>query len=61
MNVGLKKVDSRLWIASPAMHDEEQAYEKEAFDTSWFSTVGANFDALKKGICKSWRSSLKEN
>lgn len=32
------------------MHGEEQMYVKEAFDTNWVSTVGANLDNLEKGI-----------
>lgn len=46
------KFENRLWLASPTMHGEEQAYVKEAFDTNWVSTVGANLDALEKGICE---------
>ena len=46
------KFDSKLWLATPTMHGEEQAYVKEAFDTNWVSTVGANLDALEKGICE---------
>lgn len=50
--MGLKRFDSKLWLASPTMHGEEQAYVQEAFDTNWVSTVGANLDALEKGICE---------
>ena len=46
------KFIERLWLATPTMHGEEQAYVKEAFDTNWVSTVGANLDALEKGICE---------
>ena len=46
------KFENRLLLASPTMHGEEQAYVKEAFDTNWVSTVGANLDALEKGICE---------
>lgn len=45
------KNNTRIWLASPTMHGEEQAYVKEAFDTNWVSTVGANLEALEKGIC----------
>ena len=44
--------ENRLWLSSPTMHGEEHAYVKEAFDTNWVSTVGANLDALEKGICE---------
>jgi len=43
---------NKLWLATPTMHGEEQAYVQEAFDTNWVSTVGANLDALEKGICE---------
>lgn len=45
-----KPFENRVWLATPTMHGEEQAYVKEAFDTNWVSTVGANLDALEKGI-----------
>lgn len=45
-----KPFENRLWLASPTMHGEEQVYVKEAFDTNWVSTVGANLDALEKRI-----------
>ena len=43
---------SKLWLATPTMHGEEQQYVQEAFDTNWVSTVGANLDALEAGIRK---------
>ena len=46
------RFESKLWLATPTMHGEEQTYVKEAFDTNWVSTVGANLDALEKGICE---------
>lgn len=42
----------RIWLSSPTMHEEEQAYIQEAFDTNWVSTIGANINELEKGICK---------
>ena len=50
--MNLIKFENRLWLATPTMHGDEQAYVKEAFDTNWVSTVGANLDALEKGICE---------
>lgn len=46
-----KRYEKRIYLASPTMHGEEQAFVKEAFDTNWVSTVGANLDALEQGIC----------
>ena len=45
-----QRFENRIWLASPTMHGEEQKYVKEAFDTNWVSTVGANLDELEKGI-----------
>jgi len=41
---------SKLWLATPTMHGDEQRYVQEAFDTNWVSTVGANLDELEAGI-----------
>lgn len=48
----LKNFDSKVWLASPTMHGDEQKYVQEAFDTNWVSTVGANLNELEKGICE---------
>ena len=50
--VELKPFESKLWLATPTMHGEEQAYVKEAFDTNWVSTVGANLNELEKSVSK---------
>ena len=34
------------------MHGPELAYMKEAFETNWMSTVGANIDAIEKQIAE---------
>ena len=34
------------------MHGEEREFVKEAFDTNWVSTVGANLTELEKNICR---------
>ena len=46
----MQKFDKQIWLASPTMHGEEQAYVQEAFDTNWVSTVGENINQLEKGI-----------
>ena len=47
-----EKFENKIWLSSPTMHGEEQNYVQEAFDTNWVSTVGANLEALEKGICE---------
>ncbi len=46
----MKPFDKKIWLASPTMHGEEQKYIKEAFDTNWVSTVGANLEHLEKSV-----------
>lgn len=46
----MKPFEKKIWLASPTMHGEEQAYVKEAFDTNWVSTVGANLEHLEKSV-----------
>ena len=48
----LKKFDKRIWLSSPTMHGEEQAFVKEAFDTNWVTTIGKNLDELESGVCR---------
>ncbi len=48
----LHRFEEKVWLASPTMHGEEQKYVKEAFDTNWVSTVGANLTELEKSICE---------
>ncbi len=48
--MNMKPFESRVWLATPTMHGEEQKYIQEAFDTNWVSSVGANLVALENGI-----------
>lgn len=53
MNIrDIKPFEEKLWLSSPTMHGEEQAFVQEAFDTNWVSTVGKNIDELERGICE---------
>ena len=41
--------ENKVWLASPTMHDgAEMKYVKEAYDTNWMSTVGANINEVEK-------------
>lgn len=40
----------RIYLASPTMHEWEQKYVKEAFDTNWIAPVGPHVDAFEKEI-----------
>ena len=42
----------KIWLASPTMHGEELAYMKEAYETNWMSTVGANISQVERLMCE---------
>ncbi|MBR5543524.1 MAG: DegT/DnrJ/EryC1/StrS family aminotransferase [Oscillospiraceae bacterium] len=42
----------KIWLATPTMHGDELKYMKEAFDTNWMSTVGANINEAERLICE---------
>lgn len=50
--MAIGRFSEKVWLSSPTMHGEEQMYVKEAFDTNWVSTVGANLEQLEKSICE---------
>lgn len=48
----IEPFESRLWLSSPTMHGEELDHIKEAYDTNWMSTVGANLNEAEKMVCE---------
>lgn len=44
----VKPFEKKIWLASPTMHGAELTYMKEAFDTNWMSTVGANINEVER-------------
>ena len=38
----------RIWLSTPTMHDKEQKYIKEAFDTNWVAPLGKNVNEFEK-------------
>lgn len=44
----MKPFEKKIWLSSPTMHQEEMQYVKEAIESNWVSTVGANIDALEE-------------
>ena len=52
-NGRFEKFPNKVWLASPTMHDgAEMKYVKEAYDTNWMSTVGANINEVEKVACE---------
>ena len=43
--------ESKVWLSSPTMHGPEMTYVKEAYETNWMSTVGANINAVEQLAC----------
>ena len=41
---GLEPFASKVWLATPTMHGDEQRWVDEAIQTNWVSTVGANIN-----------------
>ena len=47
-SVRVKPFEKKIWLSSPTMHGAELTYMKEAFDTNWMSTVGANINEVER-------------
>ena len=47
---GIEPFSSRLWLASPTMHGEEQRWVDEAIRTNWVSTVGENINQIERQL-----------
>jgi len=43
-------MSERIWLSTPTMHGEEQAFVKEAFDTNWIAPLGKNVTEFEKEI-----------
>ena len=41
----------RIFLSSPTMHGEEQAFIKEAFETNWIAPLGKNVDSFEQEMC----------
>lgn len=50
MTMEIKPFEKKIWLSSPTMHGEELEYMKEAYETNWMSTVGANINAIEEEI-----------
>ena len=50
--MGNVKFEKRVYLSSPTMHKESFDYMKEAYDTNWMSTVGANINECERIACE---------
>lgn len=44
----IKRFEEKVWLSSPTMHEEEQIFIKEAFDTNWVAPLGKNVNEFEK-------------
>ena len=45
---GIVPFSSKIWLASPTMHGDEQKWVDDAIQTNWVSTVGANINEVER-------------
>ena len=43
-----KPFEKKIWLASPAMHGEEQKYVNRAFELNWITTAGENVNEVER-------------
>ena len=48
----LNKFTKKIWLSSPTMHGDELQYVKEAYETNWMSTVGANINEVERQVAE---------
>ena len=49
---GIEPFKTKIWLASPTMHGEEQRWVDEAIRTNWVSTVGENINEVEQQIAE---------
>ena len=54
-----EKFESKVWLSSPTMHGPEIEYVKEAYETNWMSTVGANINEVERLVCEKIRLQIR--
>ena len=52
INPNIKPFDKKVWLSSPTMHGPELEYMREAYETNWMSTVGANINEIERLACE---------
>lgn len=48
----VERFKEKIWLSSPTMHGPEIEYVKEAYETNWMSTVGANINEIERLACE---------
>ena len=53
MNKGTAfKFEKKVWLSSPTIYKESMDYMREAYETNWMSTVGANINELERIVAE---------
>ncbi len=50
--MNIKPFEKKLYLSSPTMHGDELKYMKEAYETNWMSTVGANINEIERLVAE---------
>ena len=50
--MNIKPFEKKVYLSSPTMHGDELKYMREAYETNWMSTVGANINEAERMICE---------
>ena len=45
---GIEPFETKLWLASPTMHGDEQMWVQDAFDKNWITTAGENINEVER-------------
>ena len=46
------KLEKKVWLSSPTIYQESMDYMREAYETNWMSTVGANISELERLVAE---------
>lgn len=49
---GIKPFASKLWLASPTMHGDEQKWVQDAFNKNWITTAGENINEVERQMAE---------
>lgn len=47
-----KPFEKKVWLSSPTMHGDEMKFIREAYETNWMSTIGANINTVERLTCE---------
>lgn len=49
---GIEPFASKIWLASPTMHGDEQKWVQDAFDKNWITTAGENINEIERQMAE---------